>query len=301
MRPSFARAGERGALVIPRPVFGTLIAVISGLCFSSGGYFVRSVSIDSWEIIVLRCFFAAIAVALIFVARERGRVLASLKEAALPSLVIGLFTGWAIIAYVLAMQYTQVANVVAIMTTSTLLVALFARPFLGEQVPLHTWIAMLGGLCGIGVMFSGAAELSGFYGNLLAFSIAVSIAAQTLIARKFRNVRMEPAVLFSALVAGIAALPVALPLTASAHDVAMMAAFGIVQLAIPLTLYFYAARYISAPTLIFVVLIDAVFAPIWVWLGFDEVPARLAFIGAALILVSVGFNAGLSVHAMRRG
>jgi len=286
--------------VIPRPVFGTLLAVSAGLCFSSGGYFVRSVSIDSWEIIVLRCFFAAIAVALIFLVRERGRALASLKAAALPSLVIGLFTGWAIIAYVLAMQHTQVANVVAIMTTSTLLVALLARPFLGERVPLHTWLAMAGGLCGIGVMFSGAAELSGLYGNLLAFSIAVAIAVQTLIARKFRNMQMEPAVLVSALVAGFAALPLALPLTASGHDVAMMAAFGIVQLAIPLTLYFYAARYISAPTLIFVVLIDAVFAPIWVWLGFDEVPARLAFIGAALILVSVGFNAGLGVRNLRR-
>jgi len=285
--------------VISRPVFGALLAVSAGMCFSSGGYFVRAVSIDSWEIITLRCFFAAIAVSLIFVIRERRRALASFKAAALPSLVIGVFTGWAIIAYVLAMQHTQVANVVAIMTTSTLLVALFARPFLGERVPLYTWIAMLGGLSGVGVMFSGAAELSGFYGNLLAFSIAVAIAVQTLIARKFRNVQMEPAVLISALVAGIAALPVALPFTASAYDVAMMAAFGVVQLAIPLTLYFYAARYISAPTLIFVVLIDAVFAPIWVWLGFDEVPTRLTFIGAALILLSVGFNAGLGMRTMR--
>ena len=36
------------------------------------------------------------------------------------------------------------------------------------------------------------------------------------------------------------------------------------------------------------------------WLGFDEVPTRLAFIGAGLILVSVAFNAGLGVRNMRR-
>jgi drug/metabolite transporter (DMT)-like permease len=107
-------------------------------------------------------------------------------------------------------------------------------------------------------------------------------------------------VLVAALVAGIAALPMALPFTASGHDVAMMAAFGVVQLAVPLTLYFYAARYLAAPTLIFVVLIDAVLAPVWVWLGFDEVPTRLAFIGAVVILVSVGFNAGLSVRKLGR-
>ena len=285
--------------MIPRPVIGVLLAVSAGLCFSSGGYFVRSVAIDAWEIIALRCFFAAIAVTLVFVARERGRALASLRAAALPSLIIGLFTGWAIIAYVLAMQFTQVANVTAIMTTSTLIVALLARPFLGERVAFHTWLAMIGGLCGIGVMFSGAAEVSGLYGNLLAFSIAVSIAIQTLVVRKFRDVQMEPAVLVAALVAGFAALPLALPFEAGGRDIAMMAAFGVVQLAVPLTLYFYAARYLSAPTLIFVVLIDAVFAPIWVWLGFDEIPARLAFIGAGLILISVAFNVGLGVRNLR--
>ncbi len=286
--------------MIPRPVVGALLAVTAGLCFSSGGYFVRSVSIDGWEIIVLRCFFAAIAVIILFVARERGQLLASLRASALPSLIIGVTTGWSIIAFVLAMQLTLVANVAAIMTTSTLMVALLARPFLGERVPLHTWFAMAGGLLGIGVMFSGDAGEGSLYGNLLAFTIALAIALQTLVARKFRHVQMEPAVLVAALVAGFAALPMALPFTASGHDVAMMAAFGVVQLAVPLTLYFYAARYISAPTLIFVVLIDAVLAPIWVWLGFDEVPTRLAFIGAVLILVSVGFNAGLGVRNMRR-
>ena len=71
--------------MISRTVIGVFLAVIAGLCFSSGGYFVRSVSIDSWEIIALRCFFAAIAVTLVFVARERGRTLASLRAAALPS------------------------------------------------------------------------------------------------------------------------------------------------------------------------------------------------------------------------
>ena len=286
--------------MIPGPVLGVLFAVAAGLCFSSGGYFVRSVSIDSWEIIVLRCFFAVIAVGLLFVARERGRVLKSLRASALPSLVIGLFTGWAIIAYVLAMEFTLVANVTAIMTTSTLIVALLARPFLGERVAAHTWFAVIGGLCGIVVMFSGSAGFGGLYGNLLAFSVAVSIAVQTLVVRKFRDMQMEPAVLVAALVAGLAALPMAWPLRASGDEVAIMAAFGVVQLAVPLTLYFYAARHLSAPTLIFVVLIDAVLAPIWVWLGFDEIPSHLAFIGAVIILLSVTINTGLGIRNHRR-
>ena len=47
-------------------------------------------------------------------------------------------------------------------------------------------------------------------------------------------------------------------------------------------------------------LIDAVFAPVWVWLGFGEVPGTLIFIGAAVILVSVAGNALFGLFASRR-
>jgi drug/metabolite transporter (DMT)-like permease len=47
-------------------------------------------------------------------------------------------------------------------------------------------------------------------------------------------------------------------------------------------------------------LIDAVLAPIWVWLGFDEIPSRLAFIGAVIIVLSVSVNTGLGIRNHRR-
>ena len=286
--------------IIPRPVIGAILAIGAGLAFSSGGYFVRAVNMDAWEIITLRCFFAALAVIFIFAIQERNQALTKIKAALLPTIIIGIVTGWEIIAYVLALQLTLVANVIAIMTTSTIIVALLARPLLGDTVQKYTWFAMIGGLCGIGIMFSDNADSGGILGNLLAFSVAVAIAVQTLVARKFRHIRMEPAVALAAIIAGIISLPMALPLEVGLHELGMMAAFGIVQLALPLTLYFYAARYLSAPTLIFVVLIDAVFAPIWVWLGFEEVPSRLIFIGASLILVSVSLNAGFGLFALKR-
>ena len=140
----------------------------------------------------------------------------------------------------------------------------------------------------------------GIIGNLLALSIAAAIAFQTLIARRFRTGRMEPAVLMAAVIAGLVSLPLALPFEATAPDIGYMAALGLVQLASALTLYFYAARFLPAPVLIFVVLIDAVFAPVWVWLGFGEVPGTLVFIGAVVILVSVAGNALFGLFASRR-
>ena len=281
-------------------LFGAVLATISGLCFSSGGFFVRSVSVDPWEIISVRCFFAGLGVLLILFVSERGRVWPVLRASGWPVIAVGVATAWGIIAYVLSMQYTLVANVIAIMTTSTVMVALLAKPVLGEPVALRTWFALLGSLCGVGVMFWSDVGSGGIIGNLLALSIAAAIALQTLIARRFRTGRMEPAVLMAAVIAGLASLPLALPFEATAKEVGFMAALGLVQLASALTLYFYAARYLPAPILIFVVLIDAVFAPIWVWLGFGEVPGTLVFIGAVVILASVAGNALFGVFAARR-
>ncbi len=282
-----------------RPLLGAVLAVAAGLCFSSGGFFVRSVSVDPWEIITVRCFFAALAVLAVLCVSEKGRVFGVLRETRWPAVAVGVATAWAIIAYVLAMQHTLVANVIAIMTVSTVLVALLARPVLGEPVALGTWFALLGSLAGVAVMFWDSAGAGGILGNLLAFSIAAAIALQTLIARRFRAGRMEPAVLIAAVIAGIACLPLALPFDATAREVGLMAALGAVQLAGALTLYFYAARHVPAPILIFVVLIDAVFAPVWVWLGFGEVPGTLVFIGAGVILVSVAGNAALGLFGLR--
>ena len=218
-----------------RLLVGAGLATISGLCFSSGGFFVRSVSVDPWEIIAVRCFFAGLGVLLILFVTERGRVWPVLRASGWPVIAVGVATAWGIIAYVLSMQYTLVANVIAIMTTSTVMVALLAKPVLGEPVAPRTWLALLGSLCGVGVMFWSDVGGGGVIGNLLALSIAAAIALQTLIARRFRTGRMEPAVLLAAVIAGLASLPLALPFDATAREVGFMAALGLVQLASALT------------------------------------------------------------------
>lgn len=283
-----------------RLLIGAGLATVSGLCFSTGGFFVRSVSVDPWEIIAVRCFFAGLGVLMILLVSERGRVWPLLRVSGWPVVAVGVATAWGIIAYVLAMQYTLVANVIALMTVSTIMVALLAKPVLGEPVTLGTWLALLGSMCGVGVMFWSDVGGGGIIGNLLALSIAAAIALQTLIARRFRTERMEPAVLMAAVLAGLVSLPFALPFEATDREVGMMAALGLVQLASALTLYFYAVRFLPAPILIFVVLIDAVFAPVWVWLGFGEVPGTLVFIGAVVILASVAGNALFGLVAGRR-
>lgn len=282
-----------------RLAIGAVLALVAGLCFSTGGFFVRSVPIDPWEVVVFRCLFGGLAILVYLFFKERRNTLRAIRATGWPGLAIGVMTGWAIIAYVLAMQATLVANVLALMATSTMVVALLAGPLLGERVPLRTWIAVLAGLAGIGLMVFEAAGAGQLLGNFFAFTIALAIAGQTMIARRYQATEMAPSVLIAAIVAGLASLTVAFPIEATGRDILVLAGFGIVQLSVALVLYFIAARYLPAPTLILVVLIDAVLAPVWVWLGFDEVPPLFTFIGAAVIIVGVAFNGAFAIRELR--
>ena len=279
-------------------IIGGSLAFCAGLCFSSGGFFVRSVQIDPWEILTFRCLFAGLGILLYLIITERKNTLKKITEIGWPGLIIGIATAWAIIAYVLAMQSTLVANVLALMATSTILVPILSGPILGERVPLRTWIAVVFGFIGILLMVFEAVGTGQLLGNILAFTIALAIAAQTIIARRFKSTSMIPSVLIGAIIAGVASLPSALPIEASTEDIFMLAAFGITTLAVALILYFTAARYLPAPTLILVVLIDAVLAPFWVWLGFDELPSLFTFIGAAVILAGVTYYSFFSIKKL---
>ena len=115
-----------------RPLLGGALALSAGILFSTGGFFVRSVSVDPWEIIFIRCVFAAFAITVFLVARERGRTMAAFRRVGWPEIAIAACTGWAIIAYVLAMQYTQVVNVIA-MISSLSSMEESASVFIGEN------------------------------------------------------------------------------------------------------------------------------------------------------------------------
>ena len=106
--------------MIPRPVIGAILAISAGLTFSSGGYFVRAVNMDAWEIIFLRCFFAAFSAIFIFVLQERKQALKKIKAALFPTIIIGIVTGWAIIAYVNLFKSSNLAVNASILCSSSI-------------------------------------------------------------------------------------------------------------------------------------------------------------------------------------
>lgn len=221
--------------------------------------------------------------------------------------VSGLCWGVMYTAFMIALTLTSVANVLVTMAVGPLLTALFARLFLGQRLPPRTWAAIAVAGAGITWMFGAeAARGASLAGSLVA--VAVPIAGSinwTLLQQRADAARkdadqtqdMLPGVMLGALLSAAAMLPLAWPLQATNHDIALLALLGVVQLAIPCLLAVRLSRELPAPEIALLALLEVIFGVLLAWLGAGEAPTSSALAGGALVLGALAGNAVLG----RRG
>jgi drug/metabolite transporter (DMT)-like permease len=86
------------------------------------------------------------------------------------------------------------------------------------------------------------------------------------------------------------ALPFALPFSASGRDILLLASLGIFQLGLPCMLLVIASRYLPAPEIALLGLLEVVLGPLWAWLGAGEAPAQATLAGGAVVLIALAGN-----------
>jgi len=210
---------------------------------------------------------------------------------------------WAVMftAFMVALTLTTVANVLVTMAIGPLLTALGARMALGHRLAPRTWWAI--GLAGVGIAWMYGHEFSAgdsrlLLGTAVALAVPVAAAVNFTLLQHLKGQADPPdmlsAVLVGALLSAAVALPLAWPLTASAHDIGLLAMLGVVQLAIPCLLAVVVARVLSGPEISLLGLLEVVFGVFWAWLGAGESPSLAVLGGGALVLLALGGNEALA-------
>jgi drug/metabolite transporter (DMT)-like permease len=186
------------------------------------------------------------------------------------------------------------------MSTGPFFAALFGWVFLREQVPPRTWMAIGAALLGATLMFADGLDAGRTLGNLLALGVATVFALNVVVMRRMHAaVDMVPAVMIAGLISMAVALPFALPLDASARDLAILAPMGCLQLGLGCLLMTRATRTLAAGEIGLLSLIETVLAPLWVWLGTGERPSALALSGAAIVLGALLANEWIGLRRAR--
>ncbi|HEY3180883.1 MAG TPA: DMT family transporter [Casimicrobiaceae bacterium] len=278
-----------------------LFMIVAAICWSSGGFLVRQLSItNAWEIVFWRSLFMTLFVAGVLLAIHGRKMPRAVAAVGLPGLMAGACLAGTFFFFIGSLMRTTVANTNVLMSVSPFLAALSGRWLLNEPVPLRTWLAMVVAFAGIVVMFADSLDAGRLTGNLLALGVSCCFAAQLTLLRKFRaHVDMLPQVM----IAGVLSLALAFALSprfaASARDLAILAIMGSVQLGIGCLLATAASKHLSATELGLLALLEPILGPIWVWILMGEDPGAMALAGGVIVLLAVLANEGFAAWRLR--
>jgi drug/metabolite transporter (DMT)-like permease len=269
---------------------GVLLVGGAALAWSFGGTIARFIAEpDAWTVVFWRSFFAASFLLLFMLWRDGPRATVQMfRSMGWPGLGVACCFAIASSSFVVALQYTTVANVLLIQAAAPLFAALLAWLVFREGVSLATWAAIAAVIFGVSIMVSSSfsGEVSPV-GDGLALVITVLFSAAIVITRHHPEVRMTPAVCLGTAMACVAAFILSGPLTVSAPDMAWLFLFGAVNLGAGLAMFVTGARLVPAALAALVSTLEPVLGPVWAWLFHGEVPGTRTVIGGAIVFVAL--------------
>ncbi|MCU0956654.1 MAG: DMT family transporter [Hydrogenophaga sp.] len=311
------------------------LMVAVALLWSMAGVVARQLeSAARFEVTFWRSAFTALALLVILpLWRSRGGSAATMNKAAASRSAAGrvLNRYWGVVpeskafwisglcwsvmfsAFMLALTFTSVANVLIIMSLGPLLTALMARVFIGQRLPLRTWLACVVAGAGIVYMYgsqllaaltAGDAGVSDLLiGSLIALCVPVAGSVNWTVVQRSQMqgdpVDLVPSVLLGACLSALYTLPLAVPFSATSADIAWLAFLGVFQLAIPCTLSVVCARVLKAPEVSLLALLEVVFGILLAWVGAGEQPGTNVLLGGGLVIGALCVNETLGWRSRR--
>jgi len=267
---------------------GPLLILTGGFCLSWGGLILRSFeSASIWQILFYRSiFFLWVLIAFILLT-YRKKTFKKIKEAGVPGLIGGIFLSTNFVAYMYSMMETTVANVVFIISTQTVFLPIVAYIFLKEKISSRGYVAIVLAMIGVTLMIGDSLGTGSLKGNLAALTIPINFSVLILIIRKYPKVDMIPAIFYAGILSCLYGLFLLENLSISTKDIWLSFLLGVPQLAFGFIFITIGSRTTPAVMVGLLMLMESIFAPIWVWLFYNEIPPASVLIGGIIILSAV--------------
>lgn len=271
------------------------LMVLVALMWSTAGVVTRHLeSARSFEVTFWRSFFTVVSLSLLLPLVNGRNVFANLRHASPAFWVSSVCWSVMFTAFMVALTLTSVGNVLVTMSMGPLLTAVMARIFIGHRIPGRTWVAVL--VAGIGIVYMYASQMGSItlWGTLVALCVPVAGATNWTVTQhahdQGHDVDLMPAVWVGGVISCLVTLPLALPLQATVHDVALLGLLGVFQLAVPCVLSVRVAQVLKAPEVSLLQLLEVIFGILLAWWGAGEEPGRAVVLGGALVIGALLVN-----------
>ena len=267
---------------------GYILILLGGFCLSWGGFIVRSFETsNAWEILLLRTFFFFLWISTFLFLIYKKNAVKTIIKSGTPALLGGFVMSFSFIAFVFAMMNTSVANVVFIISTQTMFLAIFGYFYLKEKVSLISFISIILAMSGITIMIGDSISSSTLFGNLVALTIPISFSILVMIIRKNSDLDLVPAIWHASVFSFIYAIVMVESFNFTGHDIFMGFLLGVPQLGFGFICITIGSKTTRSVTIGLLMLTETIFAPLWVWLFLNEIPPLSVFIGGLIIVFAI--------------
>ncbi len=278
-----------------------MITLLGVLAISPDGLLTRFISADSVTIIFWRGLLFGLTALTVILLRYRSRTLQIFLEFSMPDYIVMVtyFIGNTLFIY--SITHTSVANTLFMLSTTPIWAALIAWVFLGEVVPGRTRFAIVMVIIGILVITRGSQPgVQSWMGDVAGLLAACSLAVQFSAIRRAPGRDMLPALAFGGIFTALLISPLVDPATTSNPDLFYLMVMGIVMLPVANKLLSLGPRYLPAPEVGLMMLLETILGPFWVWLALGENPGFYSIVGGAIVLLTLTINAFMSLREESR-
>jgi len=197
-----------------------------------------------------------------------------------------------LILFVIATKMTTAANAIFLQFTAPIYIAVLEPVFLKTKFEKKNIITILVCIAGMFLFFFGRLELGSIYGNLIAIGSGICFAFFSLLL-KYKKMKTQSENTLQIIISGniivavIAFFLVFPQFSLNTTEALILAYMGIVQIGISYMIFNIGIKYVSATESMIIATMEAIFNPIWVFIGIGETPSVYAIFGGAIIFSAI--------------
>ena len=259
---------------------GVLATILAALVWSTGGVFIKLIDLDAFTILCYRSAYAGLFFLLVF---RKTSMLFDRK-----AFLISICYAPLLICFVVATKMTTAANAIFLQYVAPAIVLVLEPRILKTKIQSHNVLTVI--LCVAGLAFflleqkeknnwigDGIALLSGFFLAFLILALKAGNRSQQLSGVTLGNFWVV-----------LVTIPWFIRSSDPMMDEHLMMVFlGVIQIGMGYILFTYGQRRIPAIESSLIAMLEPILNPVWVMIGYGEIPSVWSLIGGAIILFTL--------------
>jgi drug/metabolite transporter (DMT)-like permease len=282
---------------------GIKFAILGAIFFSFDALSVKMINADPLTILFWRGLFGFVSMSFLWagLAEKKRKIVkevAIILKFKISFFVISFLYAIDTLLFIMALQYTTVANTVVILSTAGFFAAIFSWLILKQRIDRLTMNAIVMAFIGIVIIFFNS--LKGFnIGDIIALIMAINMGLTLTLLTKYSKLPTMAVTAFSGLIAMVFSLFFTNPFELTQEDFYWLIVSAVIIIPMASALFLNSAKYINSTEMSMILLIETVMSPVWVYLILNEKITLFTFLGGAVVITSIFMHSYLTLKHKR--